>query len=181
MRSGDTRVPMKMRSVKRLAALMLLMQLGGCASMQSLFGSQVPPAAQRYSHAHRQLAPTTVRAAPLKEDRNTNRASTVRKEPATASAPAQAPPAPAKTTRVTLEDNDADHLRAQALVDDADARLAQIDRSKLTGESATAYNQASDLASAARQAMTQQDYLAASGLARKATLLTEQLASRTAR
>lgn len=84
-----------------------------------------------------------------------------------------------KTTSVTLVDNDADHVRAQALVDDADARLARIDRSKLTGESATAYNQATNLASAARQAMTQQDYLAASGLARKATLLTEQLASRT--
>jgi hypothetical protein len=102
----------------------------------------------------------------------------VRKEPATASAPAQAPPQPSRTVNVTLEDNDANHLRAQALIDDADARLARIDRSKLTGESATAYNQASDLANAARQAMTQQDYLAASGLARKATLLTEQVASR---
>jgi hypothetical protein len=118
---------------------------------------------------------------PAKEEKGTERAGAVQKEPATARVPTQTPSAPAGTTNVTLEDNDGDHLRAQSLLDDADSRIAKIDRSKLTGESAATYNQASNLASAARKAMEQHDYLAASGLARKATLLTAQLTSHSPR
>jgi hypothetical protein len=97
--------------------------------------------------------------------------------PPTATAPAGR--AAAVTPNVTLEDNDADRDRARALVDGANARLAQIDRSKLSGETSAAFHQASDLAGAARKAMDQHDYLAASGLARKATMLTDQVAART--
>jgi hypothetical protein len=85
---------------------------------------------------------------------------------------------PAGTTNVTLEDNDADRERARTLVNDANARLAQIDRSKLTGEASAAFRQASDLAGAAGKAMEQHDYLAASGLARKASMLSDQVAGR---
>lgn len=181
MHGGDLPVSMKTRSVTRLAVLTLLLQLGGCAAFQSRwpFGSHRPPAERSSVRAHRQSPASAVSEQPAKEERETNRAGTVRKEPAVAGEPAPSASAPVSTTDVTLEDNDGDHLRAQALVNDAAARLARIDRSKLTGERATAYNEASDLANAARQAMMQQDYLAASGLARKATLLTEQLASRT--
>jgi hypothetical protein len=80
---------------------------------------------------------------------------------------------------VTLDDNDADRSRAQALLDDANARLAQINRSKLTSETSAAFGQANNLASAARKAMDQHDYLAASSLARKASVLTDQVAGRT--
>jgi hypothetical protein len=173
---------MKTRFIMRLTALTLLMQLGGCASARSRwpFQSEPQPAAPPANHVRRQAVPTTASTdQPKREGNGSERPAPPRKEPSIANVPAQTPPASVKTTSVTLVDNDADHVRAQALVDDADARLARIDRSKLTGESATAYNQATNLASAARQAMTQQDYLAASGLARKATLLTEQLASRT--
>jgi hypothetical protein len=85
---------------------------------------------------------------------------------------------PVGATSVTLEDNDADREQARTLVDDANARLAQIDRSKLTGEASAAFRQASDLASAAGKAMEQRDYLAASGLARKASMLSDQVAGR---
>ena len=95
--------------------------------------------------------------------------------PATTVPPGEAP---AGTTTVTLDDNDANRERAQTLVNDANARLAQIDRSKLTGEASATFRQASDLASAAGKAMEQRDYLAASGLARKASMLSDQLASR---
>jgi hypothetical protein len=163
----------------RLAALMLSFQIGGCARIRSHLplANQPPPAAPTSSHAHRQAPPGTAREQPTKEEKETDRAGSVRKEPATASVPAQTPPAGA--ANVTLEDNDADHSRAQALLDDADSRIAHIDRSKLTGEKTATYNQASDLANAARKAMAQHDYLAASGLARKAALLTAQLAPRT--
>ena len=170
---------MKAPLVRRLAIPLLLLQIGGCTSVQSHwpFGHEMPPVAHPLNHAHRQLPPAAVNEETSEEPEGSHH-NQVRKEPATVSAPPQASPAPGKTTNVTLEDNDADHLRAQALVKDAAARLARIDRSKLTADGATAYNQASELANAARQAMAQQDYLAASGLARKATLLTEQLASR---
>ncbi len=171
---------MKTRLMTRLAALMLSLQLGGCATIRSHwpYANQLPPAPTS-SHAHRQAPPATAGEQPTKEEQGTDRAGAVRKEPATASVPAQTPPAPAGATNVTLEDNDADHFRAQALLDDADTRLAHIDRSKLTGENTATYSQASDLANAARKAMVRRDYLAASGLARKSALLTAQLASRT--
>jgi hypothetical protein len=142
--------------------------------------NQLPPEAPISNH-HRQASPETVGEQPAKEEKETDRAGAVRKEPATAGVPGQTPPAPAGATNVTLEDNDGDHLRAQSLLDDADSRLAHIDRTKLTGDKATTYHQASVLASAARKAMDQHDYLAASGLARKATLLTAQLTSRSPR
>jgi hypothetical protein len=49
----------------------------------------------------------------------------------------------------------------------------------LTLETSAALGQANDLASAARKAMDQHDYLAASSLARKASVLTDQVAGRT--
>jgi hypothetical protein len=63
-------------------------------------------------------------------------------------------------------------------VDQAAARLAHIDRSKLPGDASAAFQQACDLASAARKAMDRGDYLAASSLARKASTLADQVASR---
>jgi hypothetical protein len=159
---------------------MSLFQLGGCAAIRSHwpFQSQLPPAASTSSHVHRQAPSAISIERPNKEESGTERTAATRKAPATASIPPAKTP-PAGTTNVTLEDNDADHLRAQALLDNADTRLAKIDRSKLTGENATAYDQASELAKAARDAMVQHDYLAASGLARKAALVTAQVAART--
>jgi hypothetical protein len=174
---------MNTRSTTQWAALTLLFQLGGCTLVRGHwpFERELPQAPPTANRAHRQLPPSTVGETPSKEEKETPRAGAIRKEPTTVGAPVQTPPAAWGTTNVTLEDNDADHLRAQSLLNDAAARLAHIDRSKLSGENATAYDQASNLTNAARKAMVQQDYLAASGLARKAATLTAQLASRTPR
>src|SRR5579859_177954 len=107
---GAGRFPMNAQLIMRLAAVMLLMQTGGCASVRSRwsFGTQLPAAVHTSNHPHRQSPPTTAGEEPAKEDRDTNHASALREEPATASVPA-------KTTNVTLEDSDADHMRARAL------------------------------------------------------------------
>jgi hypothetical protein len=178
----DTVVLMKTRFPAQIAALMLSLQIGGCASIQSHwpFKSQLPPTTAATSNfVYRQTPPpATASERPKKVEHETARTTAPQKAPATASVPTRPPNPPTQATYVTLEDNDADHLQAQALLDDADSRLAQIDRSKLTAENAAAYDQASDLAKAAHNAMVQHDYLAASGLARKATLVTAQVASR---
>jgi hypothetical protein len=168
---------MKTRLMTQFAALMLSLQLGGCVSSRSQrpFERPLRPVAVT-SHAHHP-APSAIASQRPKKEQNATGQTTSRKVPATASVPGPSPTAPA--TYVTLEDDDADHFQAQALLKDANTRLAHIDRSKLTGENAAAYKQATDLASAARKAMVQHDYLAASGLARKAALVTAQVASRT--
>jgi hypothetical protein len=165
-----------------LVALTLSFQVGGCSAIGSHwpFARELPPAPPAPARVHREFPPSSVNEEPAREERRKSRRSEVRKQPAAAAAmaptPAQQVPAPAAgTTTVTLEDNDANHQRAQSLIEDADAQLAHIDPSKLSGENATAYEQASNLANAARKAMGQQDYLAASGLARKAAVLTTQL------
>jgi hypothetical protein len=85
---------------------------------------------------------------------------------------------PAESSTVTMEGKDAGRAEAQTLLDGANSRLALIDRSKLTGDTSAAFQQASGLAHAARKAMDQGDYLAASGLARKASTLADQVAAR---
>jgi len=180
---------MKARLMARFATLMLLLHIGGCASIEGHWPWSKPlplsPVPAAKITPLESMPPTAIEQ-PAERRRRSHRTRSKAKA-ATVSVPAETQPAatgianvaPATANSVTLEDNDADHSRAQALCDDADARLAQIDRSKLTGENATAYDQASDLANAAHKAMTQHDYLAASGLARKAALVTAQVASRT--
>jgi hypothetical protein len=177
---------MNRSTIKRLAVLALTFFVVGCATMRSHwpFQNKSPQAA----------APTSARSTPSTEqsENQKDRPKRANKKPARAvvstqpaTAPAVTPPAtpaaavPTGKTNVTLDDNDADRSRAQALLDDANARLAQINRSKLTLETSAALGQANDLASAARKAMDQHDYLAASSLARKASVLTDQVAGRT--
>jgi outer membrane biosynthesis protein TonB len=176
-------VPMKTRLATRLAVLMLSFQLCGCATLKSYWPwskpPPPPPAPVVVQPPVDTIPPTTVVEAPEKPKKRRVHA----KKPvvAPAGAPVQTQPEPEPTpegaTNVTLEDNDADRRQAQALLDDADSELARIDRSKLSGEDTAAYNQANDLTNAARKAMGQNDYLAASGLARKASLLEAQLTS----
>jgi hypothetical protein len=76
---------------------------------------------------------------------------------------------------VTLAGDVASKDRAMNLLGDTEAKLSKIDRNKLSGESATTYDQANDLLKAGRKALTEQDYLAASGFAQKASLLASKL------
>jgi hypothetical protein len=174
---------MKTRLMTQLTGLILVLEVGGCASIRrhSPYESRLPSAAgAKSNHVYREAAPETAVERPKKSA--TGRTTAVRQQPAAGRqqpAATQSPPAPAEVTTVTTEDNDADHVQAQSLIDDANTRLAQIDRSKLTGENVTAYDEANNLANAARKAMVQHDYLAATGLARKAVLVTAQVASHT--
>jgi len=172
-------VSMKTRLTTGLAVLMLALQIGGCATLQNYWPwskppPPPPPPAPAVSKLPNEIPPTTVVEEPTKRKRHRTHL-----KKALAGQPVQTPPAPGSPetspTTVTLDDNDADRQQAQTLVNDADSQLARIDRTKLSGEDTAAYDQASDLTDAARKAMVQSDYLAASGLARKAALLTAQL------
>jgi hypothetical protein len=79
-------------------------------------------------------------------------------------------------TTLTLDNEDSSKSRAEELLGAANSKLANVDRSKLSGTQAVTYDQASGFASAAREAMAQQDYVAASGFAQKASLLADKVA-----
>jgi len=64
----------------------------------------------------------------------------------------------------------------EPLLNDTDARLAKVDRAHLSGEDAPNYRQAAEFARSAHSALAQRDYLAASGLAKKASVLTNTIA-----
>jgi hypothetical protein len=162
---------MKPRFVAGLIALLLCSQLGACVFIRSKrpVTSQLPPAG---STGSRPNYPPAASGEPLEVHDNP----TVPAEPSTA-IPATAP---ANTLNVTIDDSDANHFRAQTLLDQADAQLARVDHSTLTADRSAVFKQASVLADAARKAMKQHDYLAASGLARKSVLLTGHLSSGTA-
>lgn len=77
--------------------------------------------------------------------------------------------------KVTLAGDHAAHNRAEQMLNGAAGKLARLDRAKLSGQSATAYDQASGFVTAARRAIQDQDYPAASGLAEKAAALADKL------
>jgi hypothetical protein len=82
------------------------------------------------------------------------------------------PPAPAPV--ITLENGDA-KSDVQRLVDQVTLKLAHINRADLPENAASTYQQANELITAAKRAMADQDYVAASSLAEKASALTSQL------
>ncbi len=170
----------------RLAVVALTFLVGGCATFWHRQPSQARLPRVSATATPRAGHPTTTSRKSKTRVRSNgkDRTGLASRTPPAASVPESpaSPPAatpPVGTANVTLEDKDANSAHARALVDEANARLAQIDRSKLTGETSAAFRQASDLASAASKAIDQHDYLAASGLARKASMLTDQVAGRT--
>jgi hypothetical protein len=77
---------------------------------------------------------------------------------------------------VTLENSDV-KANAQRLLEQATFKLAHTNRAELSESAASTYQQANELITAAQHAMADQDYLAASSLAEKASALTSQLPS----
>lgn len=61
------------------------------------------------------------------------------------------------------------------LLNDAGARLAKIDRNNLDRDSAATYDQANNFLNAGRKAALNQDYVAATGDAEKASVLADKL------
>jgi cytoskeletal protein RodZ len=85
-----------------------------------------------------------------------------------------APEAPAPS--LTLDGETTSRAQAQQLVETADRSLARINKSKLTGNDVSTYDQASDFVSSAQRALDDNDYFEASGFAQKASTLTSRLA-----
>jgi hypothetical protein len=77
---------------------------------------------------------------------------------------------------VTIGGDENDRTEAERLLNDTDARLARVDRAQLSGEDASNYRQAAEFARSAHSALAQRDYLAASSLAKKASVLTNTIA-----
>ncbi len=77
---------------------------------------------------------------------------------------------------VTIGSDENDRTEAERLLNDTDARLAKVDRSHLSGEDASNYRHAAGFARSAHNALEQRDYLAASSLAKKASVLTKSIA-----
>ena len=166
-------------------ALMAVATGAGCAQLglPNPFAASPPPARPAASATRSALkherAPTPPRSASSAIGPTPHRVRARAKAHAVAPAPPMTP-APAATT-VTLGNEDQDRASAEHLINNAGAKLARIDRSKLRGDDASSYSQASGFVAAARLAIQQRDYLAASSLARKASVISDQLAARVGR
>jgi hypothetical protein len=187
---------MKPRTITWLALLALSFQIDGCAAIQGHWplrnslpapteGTRLPPVTAPAPPPQAPPNPTVTKPKRRKRHKKvgTNPSGAANQPPVEPNAPVEAetptPAAtPAESSTVTMEGKDAGRAQAQTLLDGANSRLALIDRSKLTGDTSAAFQQASGLAHAARKAMDQGDYLAASGLARKASTLADQVAAR---
>ena len=77
---------------------------------------------------------------------------------------------------MTIGNDENDRTEAERLLNDTDARLARVDRVHLSGEDASNYRQAAEFSRSAHSALAQRDYLAASSLAKKASVLTNTIA-----
>jgi len=152
----------------------------GCA----LFKSHQPPTPppQETTPAPPQAVPVTrlphrIRSTPIRARRpvlvskpSQPRLNLPPQPPTPAAAPAPAP-------LVTLENSDDAKANAQRLLDQVTAEMMHIDRAELAESTASTYQQANELINAAQRAMADQDYLAASSLAEKASALTSRLPS----
>src|SRR6266446_869058 len=96
--------------------------------------------------------------------------------PVSEASPPTGPPVGPGAQTVTIGSDENDRTEAVRLLNDTDARLARVDRVHLSGEDASNYRQAAELARSAHNALAQRDYLAASGLAKKAYVLTNSIA-----
>ena len=74
-----------------------------------------------------------------------------------------------------VENSDDAKANAQRSLDQATLKMTHINRAELAESTASTYQQANELINAAQRAMADQDYLAASSLAEKASALTSQL------
>jgi hypothetical protein len=139
----------------------------------TLFQSHPAPAPRPQTHP----AP----AAPVTRLPPATRSARIRSAPVFVSKPSQPrsnlPQRPPVAPLVTLENSEDAKGNAQRLLEQASIKLARVNRAELAETTVSAYQQANELINAARRAMAEQDYLAASSLAEKASALTSQLPS----
>lgn len=80
---------------------------------------------------------------------------------------------------VTLAGEPSDPDAPGRIMERTSRKLAQVDRSRLTTQEATAYDQVQNFLNAGRQALEHKDYLTATGYAKKAWVLVNKLPSTT--
>ncbi len=133
------------------------------------------PAYETHYNAPSPPRPSESRALTGRNEREKTASRPSAPPPTQPAAPAAPPPEAAPQPTVTLAGDGDARDRALHLLDDAGARLAKVDRSKLSRDSAATYDQASDFLNAGRKAATDQDYVAATGYAQKASVLANKL------
>lgn len=172
------------RYAERLAVIgALCLTLAGCAGPGE--GWQLPS----FMRPAQSAAPATHSYAPSAGDEINDTAATTkhprhprisrsRRPPARVVPVAVATPAPVvgplPGPTVTLVDGPS-RERAQQLLNDTGAKLNKVDRRTLGADSATTYDQATNFLQAGRRAATENDYVAASGYAQKASVLAAKL------
>jgi len=82
------------------------------------------------------------------------------------------------TPAVTVQEKAAQRHRGYQLIDEASAKIDGINRAKLKGHDVDDYDRVRNFIQDALEHMKQEDYMAAESLAQKASLLADQLMSR---
>ena len=128
----------------------------------------VPPPSTSTSGLHRQTAslPPKKHKQPANPDMEE-----MSIEPETA----EPTPPPATSTTISMVAPGGSSGTAQRSLDATSQRLAHFDRSRLTGSTLATFDQANGFLNQGRQALTEKDYVAASGFAQKAAALAAQL------
>ncbi len=161
--------------------LVALLAAGGLSGCWPLF-TPIEPAQTTPPHAT-QINPPSAALHTQAESEPSER--TKRKRISRSRPPAQPSEADAKTPSqdstdrskpsLTLAGEDDSKQSAELLLKKVDRQLTSIDRNKLSASDAATYEQANDFASSAHQALAAHDYVVASGLAEKASLLSGRL------
>lgn len=170
-----------MRPLCALTVSVIIAWSAGC----SLFRShQAPAPPQQTSPAPPQAAPETRLPRRIRSKPSRSRSVLVRKprqpnlnQPPQPQPQPPQPQPPSPAPLVTLENSDDAKANAQRSLDQATLKMAHINRAELAESTASTYQQANELINEAQRAMADQDYLAASSLAEKASALTSQLPS----
>ncbi len=87
----------------------------------------------------------------------------------------QTSPLPPPPSTISLASPGGDSNNAEKEIDAAGQRLAHFDRNQLSGPTLATYDQANGFLNQGKQALEEKDYVAASGFAQKASVLTDKL------
>jgi hypothetical protein len=87
----------------------------------------------------------------------------------------QSSPIPPATSTISLATPGGDSDNAKREIEAAGQRLSRFDRNQLNGPTLATYDQANGFLSQGKQALEEKDYVAASGFAQKASVLTDKL------
>jgi hypothetical protein len=156
-----------------------MMTVWGCEALSNFGSTPRPTPASAPSSAPTATPTPEPTASPMAEEAPHEKHRGRGRATAESSASPEATPTGAAPT-ITLDNDEAARRRAQGLLDSAHAKLGKVDRSKLSGDDAATYAQATGFADAATHALGEHDYVAATGLAEKASLLADKVEAATA-